>query len=64
MVNDKLKELHTQIGLVHDIMRITPETDPRTPQLRAMLAEMYNRLKELEPAQEKLNNKLLSEGSL
>jgi len=61
---DKLKELETQIGLVHDIIRTTDVKDPRMEQLRELLATMYQKLKELQPSRETLNRKTLSEDSL
>ena len=61
---DKLKELETQIGLVHDIMRHTDVKDPRQEQLRELLATMYQELNRLEPPQDKLDKPLLSEDSL
>ena len=64
MVNDKLAELHTQIGLVHDIMRHTDVKDPRMEQLRELLAVMYQELAKLAPPKDKLDKPLLSEDSL
>ena len=61
---DKLKELETQIGLVHDIIRHTDVKDPRMEQLRELLAVMYQKLNELRPAPDKLSKPLLSEDSL
>ena len=61
---DKLKELETQIGLVHDIMRHTDAKDPRQDQLRELLATMYQELNRLEPAKDRLDKPLLSEDSL
>ena len=61
---DKLKELETQIGLVHDIIRHTDTKDPRMEQLREILATMYQKLNELTPPRETLNRKTLSEDSL
>jgi hypothetical protein len=63
MVN-KLAELETQIGLVHDIMRHTDVKDPRMESLRELLAVMYQELNRLQPAQDKLDKPLLSEDSL
>ena len=62
--HNKLEELHTQIGLVHDIMRHTDVKDPRMEQLREMLAVMYQELSKLEPPRDKLDKPLLSEDSL
>ena len=61
---DKLKELETQIGLVHDIMRHTDAKDPRMEPLRELLAVMYQELIKLQPAKDKLNKPLLSDDSL
>ena len=61
---DKLQELHTQIGLVYDIMRHTDAKDPRQEQLRELLATMYQELNKLEPPKDKLSKPLLSEDSL
>lgn len=61
---DKLKELETQIGLVHDIMRHTDVKDPRMESLRELLAAMYQELNKLRPAADKLSKPLLSEDSL
>lgn len=61
---DKLKELETQIGLVHDIMRHTDVKDPRMESLRELLAVMYQELNKLAPAKDKLDKPLLSEDSL
>lgn len=61
---DKIKELHTQIGLVHDIIRHTDVKDPRMEQLRELLAVMYQELNLLQPARDKLDKPLLSEDSL
>ena len=61
---DHLAELHTQIGLVHEIMRQTDTKDPRMESLRGLLATMYQKLTELAPPKEKLERKLLSEDSL
>jgi hypothetical protein len=61
---DKLKELETQIGLVHDIMRHTDVKDPRTEQLRELLATMYQELIKLQPPRDKLDKPLLSDDSL
>ena len=61
---DKLKELETQIGLVHDIMRHTDVKDPRMESLRELLEVMYQELTKLRPARDKLNKPLLSEDSL
>lgn len=61
---DKLKELETQIGLVHDIMRHTDAKDPRQEQLRELLAVMYQELTLLRPTSDKLDKPLLSEDSL
>ena len=61
---DKLKELETQIGLVHDIMRHTDVKDPRMEQLRELLAVMYQELNKITPAKDKLDKSLLSEDSL
>ena len=61
---DKLKELETQIGLVHDIMRHTDVKDPRMISLRELLAVMYQELNKLRPPEDKLDKPLLSEDSL
>jgi len=61
---DKLKELETQIGLVHDIMRHTDVKDPRMESLRELLAVMYQELNKLQPARDKLDKPLLSDDSL
>lgn len=61
---DKLNELHTQIGLVHDIMRHTDVKDPRMEQLKELLAAMYRELTQLQPPRDKLDKPLLSEDSL
>ena len=61
---DKLKELETQIGLVHDIMRHTDAKDPRMKSLRELLAVMYQELTKLRPAMDKLDKPLLSDDSL
>ena len=61
---DKLTELQTQIGLVHDIMRHTDVKDPRMESLRELLAVMYQELNQLQPPQDKLDKPLLSEDSL
>ena len=61
---DKLKELETQIGLVHDIMRHTDVKDPRMEQLRDLLATMYQELNKVRPERDKLDKPLLSEDSL
>ena len=61
---DKLKELETQIGLVHDIMRHTDVKDPRMESLRELLAVMYQELNVLRPARDKLDKPLLSDDSL
>ena len=61
---DKLKELHIQIGLVHDIIRHTDVKDPRMESLRELLAVMYQELNVLEPQRDKLDKPLLSEDSL
>ncbi len=61
---NKLEELHTQIGLVQDIMRHTDAKDPRQEQLRELLAVMYQELNKLSPAKDKLDKPLLSEDSL
>ena len=60
----RLEELHTQIGLVHDIIRHTDVKDPRMESLRELLAVMYQKLTELSPAKDKLDKPLLSEDSL
>jgi len=60
----KLEELHTQIGLVHDIIRHTDVKDPRMEQLRELLASMYQKLNEIAPPKDKLSKPLLSEDSL
>ena len=61
---DKLAELETQIGLVHDIMRHTDVKDPRMESLRELLAVMYQELNVLRPARDKLDKPLLSDDSL
>ena len=61
---NQLEELHTQIGLVQDIMRHTDAKDPRQEQLRELLATMYQKLNELTPPKDKLSKSLLSEDSL
>ncbi len=61
---NKLEELRTQIGLVHDIMRHTDAKDPRMESLRELLAVMYQELNRLQPAKDKLDKPLLSEDSL
>ena len=61
---DKLTELETQIGLVHDIMRHTDAKDPRQESLRELLAVMYQELTVLRPAMDKLDKPLLSDDSL
>jgi len=61
---DRLQELHTQIGLVHDIIRNTDVKDPRMEDLRELLATMYQKLNKLQPPQDKLDKPLLSEDSL
>ena len=61
---DKLAELETQIGLVHDIMRHTDVNDPRMEPLCEMLAVMYQELAKLRPAMDKLDKPLLSDDSL
>ena len=61
---DKLAELETQIGLVHDIMRHTDVKDPRMESLREMLAVMYQELIKLRPKMDKLDKPLLSDDSL
>ena len=61
---ERLEELHTQIGLVHDIIRQTDAKDPKQEQLRILLASMYQKLNELTPARDKLEKTLLSEDSL
>lgn len=61
---NKLEELQTQIGLVHDIMRHTDVEDPRMEQLRELLAVMYQELNKLRPAMDKLDKPLLSDDSL
>ena len=61
---NKLEELQTQIGLVHDIMRHTDVKDPRMEQLRGLLATMYQELNRLQPATDKLDKPLLSDDSL
>ena len=58
---DKLKELETQIGLAHDIMRHTDVKDPRMEQLKDLLATMYQELTLLRPATDKLSKPLLSD---
>jgi len=59
-----LEELHIQIGLVHDIIRVTPVDAPQMESLRELLATMYQKLTELQPPKETLNRKTLSEDSL
>jgi hypothetical protein len=61
---DKLAELETQIGLVHDIIRHTDANDPRIESLRELLAVMYQELIKLQPAKDKLDKPLLSDDSL
>ena len=61
---DKLKELETQIGLVHDIIRHTDIKDPRMESLRELLAVMYQELIKLRPKMDKLDKPLLSDDSL
>ena len=61
---ERLAELQTQIGLVHDIIRHTDVKDPRMEQLRILLSSMYQKLNELTPARERLDKPLLSEDSL
>ena len=61
---DKLAELETQIGLVHDIIRHTDVKDPRMESLRELLAAMYQELIKLQPPKDKLDKPLLSEDSL
>ena len=61
---NKLEELQTQIGLVHDIMRHTDVKDPRMESLRELLAVMYQELNKLQPAKDKLDKPLLSDDSL
>lgn len=61
---DKLAELHTQIGLVHDIMRHTDADSPQQAQLRELLAIMYQELNKLQPERDKLDKPLLSDDSL
>jgi hypothetical protein len=61
---DKLAELETQIGLVHDIMRHTDVKDPRMESLRELLAVMYQELIKLRPPRDKLDKPLLSDDSL
>ena len=61
---EQLTELHTQIGLVHDIIRHTDVKDPRMEQLRELLASMYQKLNELSPPKDKLDKPLMSEDSL
>jgi hypothetical protein len=61
---DKLTELETQIGLVHEIMRHTDVKDPRMEPLREMLATMYQELNVLRPPRDKLDKPLLSDDSL
>jgi hypothetical protein len=61
---DKLTELETQIGLVHNIMRHTDAKDPRMDQLKELLAVMYQELNKLRPAMDKLDKPLLSDDSL
>jgi hypothetical protein len=62
--NNKLAELETQIGLVHDIMRHTDAKDPRMESLRELLAVMYQELIKLQPPRDKLDKPLLSDDSL
>ena len=64
MENNKLEELHTQIGLVHDIIRHTDVNDSRMEQLRELLAEMTCKLIDFAPPKDKLDKPLLSEDSL
>jgi len=65
MVEQQLKELHTQIELTHEILRTTPPGSPGSEAARFLLAEMYKRLQELEPPKKNDNNKpLLSDDSL
>ena len=61
---DKLAELETQIGLVHDIMRHTDVKDPRMEPLCEILAAMYQELIKLRPPRDKLDKPLLSDDSL
>jgi hypothetical protein len=61
---DKLAELETQIGLVHDIMRHTDVNDSGMESLRELLAVMYQELTKLRPAMDKLDKPLLSDDSL
>jgi len=61
---DKLKELQTQIGLVHDIMRHTDANDPRQEQLRELLEVMYQEFNIIKPQNDKLDKPLLSNDSL
>ena len=61
---DRLAELETQIGLVHDIIRHTDVKDPRIEPLREMLATMYQELNKLRPEMDKLDKPLLSDDSL
>ena len=61
---DRLTELETQIGLVHDIIRHTDVNDPRMESLREMLAVMYQELIKLRPKMDKLDKPLLSDDSL
>ena len=61
---DRLQELHTQIGLVQDIMRHTDAKDPRQEQLKDLLATMYQELTILQPPKDKLDKPLLSDDSL
>ena len=61
---DRLTELETQIGLVHDIIRHTDVNDPRMESLRDLLAVMYQELVKLRPAMDKLDKPLLSDDSL
>ena len=56
--NNKLAELETQIGLVHDIIRHTDVKDPRMEQLRELSAVMYQELIKLRPAMDKLDKPL------
>ena len=61
---DRLEELKTQMGLLHEIIRMTDANDPKMEPLCELLATMYQKLNELEPPKEKLERKLLSEDSL
>ncbi len=61
---DKLAELETQIGLVHDIIRHTDAKDPRMESLRELLAVMHQELNKIRPAMDKLDKPLLSDDSL